>query len=254
MSFKMLSQKSIDAAQRSRESVTRRFSNLRPGDNTALIIEKLSHAVESGRSPTYVECGVFTGGAFMTIKDFLDSQGTPYSMYGVDSFEGFPAGVVNSHDHPENFLKQHSSGQISDLVLEMARSRTSGLSDASHLTGEYFRRDDLIEMHKERLAGQSSASIVVGAFSTSLDSLKCSEIDVLFLDCDLYESYLICLEKLFDRIVPGGAVVFDEVYSYKYPGARDAVFEFFESRMHLGSFEVYQHPAPFERWCFVRSM
>ena len=250
---KVATQSSLDDALRVRESVISKYSDLRPGDNTMLIIEKLDLAIERGRSPTYVECGVFTGSAFMTIKEFLDEKGCEYRMYGVDSFEGFPAGVVNSHDHPSNFLTQHSAGQISDLDLEMAKSRTADLSDTSHLTGEYFRRDDLIELHRSRLSGQEKAQVVVGAFSVSLDSLDCPEIDVLFLDCDLYESYKICLEKLFDRIAPGGVVVFDEVYSYKYPGARDAVFEFFEGKSHLGHFEVYKNPAPFERWCFVRS-
>ena len=57
---------------------------------------------------------------------------------------------------------------------------------------------------------------------------------------------------LYDRVTPGGVIVFDEVYSYKYPGARDAVDEFFAARQDEGSFEVYEHPSPFERWCFVR--
>lgn len=253
MSFKMLSQRSIDAAQRAKNATVEKYENLNPGDNTALIIDLLERSIASGRSPVYVECGVFTGSAFMTIKEHLDQSGSDYRMFGVDSFEGFPAGVVNEHDHPENFLKQHREGKINDALLSYARSRTADLTDISHLTGEYFRRDDLIEMHKQRLAGQSKAEIVVGPFSQSLAALDCQEIDVLFLDCDLYESYKVCLEILFDRIVPGGAVVFDEVYSYKYPGARDAVLDFFSTRSGEGEFEVYEYPTPFERWCFVRS-
>jgi len=253
MNHKSLTAEEIAAAKIARESTVQKYSNLRPGDNIDLIISKLSAAISRGREPVYVECGVFTGNAFMAIKSHLDATAPKYKMFGVDSFEGFPTGIVDHRDHPMNFLAQHVDGQISDSVLEMAKARTSDLEDVSHLTCEYFRRDDLIEMHTSRLSGQDMAKVVVGPFSTSLDSLDCHEIDVLFLDCDLYESYKICLEKLFDRIVPGGAVVFDEVYSYKYPGARDAVMEFFSDKKHLGEFEVFSHPAPFERWCFVRN-
>ena len=253
MVHRRLTSEETEAARIAKSAAVQRHGNLRPGDNVDLLVSKLTEAASKGRPPVYVECGVFTGSAFMAVKEHLDAVASDYRMFGVDSFEGFPTGVVDHHDHPENFLTQHRAGQISDACLEMAKARTSDFTDVSHLTCEYFRRDDLISMHMERLSGQDRARVVVGAFSASLDSLACDEIDVLFLDCDLYESYKICLEKLFDRIVPGGVVVFDEVYSYKYPGARDAVMEFFSDKMHLGRFEVFTHPEPFERWCFVRN-
>ena len=52
----------------------------------------------------------------------------------------------------------------------------------------------------------------------------------LFLDCDLYESYMLCLEKLYCKVKKGGAIIFDEYYSLKYPDARIAVNEYFEKK------------------------
>ena len=252
MNLKKMQEGAVQASRAAKESAATKFPSLTPGSNVDLIVSHLVQQISEGKKPTYVECGVFTGNAFMSVKEFLDQTGSDYRMFGVDSFEGFPTGVVNEHDHPKNFIEQHGSKKISDLALEMARQRTKDFTDTSHLTGEYFRRDDLIDLHRERLAGQDKAKIVVGPFSDSLRTFDCDQIDLLFLDCDLYESYKVCLEMLYDRVTPGGVIVFDEVYSYKYPGARDAVDEFFAARQDEGSFEVYEHPSPFERWCFVR--
>ena len=66
----------------------------------------------------------------------------------------------------------------------------------------------------------------------------------------MYESYLECLNKLYENIVVGGSIIFDEYYSHKYPGARIAVNEFFENKE--GYFEKYITPDGFERWCFIK--
>ncbi|MCY0151814.1 TylF/MycF family methyltransferase [Hoeflea alexandrii] len=49
----------------------------------------------------------------------------------------------------------------------------------------------------------------------------------MFIDCDIYESHLDCLNVLYDQLVPGGIVVFDDYAEPKWPGASRAVDEFF---------------------------
>ena len=50
---------------------------------------------------------------------------------------------------------------------------------------------------------------------------------MLHLDCDLYESYKISLTNLYDKVVAGGIIMFDEYDDQRWPGARRAIDEFF---------------------------
>ena len=77
------------------------------------------------------------------------------------------------------------------------------------------------------------------------------KIDILHLDCDLYQSYLDSLNGIYKNINNGGVVIFDEYYSLKYPGARIAVDEFF-SNHKSDCFEKYITEDSFERWCVVK--
>jgi hypothetical protein len=55
-----------------------------------------------------------------------------------------------------------------------------------------------------------------------------SKIAILRLDTDWYESTKIELEALYDRVVPGGLIIFDDYYHWE--GQRRAVDNFFQER------------------------
>ena len=92
-------------------------------------------------------------------------------------------------------------------------------------------------------------SLVKGAFSKTLSEFD-NDIAVLFLDCDLYKSYVECLQTLYPLVISGGVIIFDEYYSLKYPGPRVAVDYFFHDK--AGHFEWYNTSEGFERWCFIK--
>ncbi|KKL09555.1 hypothetical protein LCGC14_2564670, partial [marine sediment metagenome] len=128
-----------------------------------------------------------------------------------------------------------------------ALSRTNNFIDEKHLTMGYFcDSGDIFNIAKN----YENVRIIKGKFSETLKQFD-DKISVLFLDCDLYQSYTDCLCELFPKISSGGSVVFDEYYSLKYPGARFAVNKFFRDKS--GTFEVYYSPNGFERVCFVKS-
>ena len=64
------------------------------------------------------------------------------------------------------------------------------------------------------------------------------EIALLRLDGDLYESTVVCLENLYDAVVPGGFIIIDD-YGY-LEGCRRAVNEFFSIRKPLKFQQVDQ--------------
>jgi hypothetical protein len=72
--------------------------------------------------------------------------------------------------------------------------------------------------------------VVKGWFQESLakNADAIGPIAVLRLDGDFYASTRVCLEELYDHVVPGGVVIIDD-YGV-FPGCRRATDEFFEER------------------------
>jgi len=86
---------------------------------------------------------------------------------------------------------------------------------------------------------QNKVRLVKDFFDNTLPHYEGS-IAILHLDCDLYGSYKVALECLYENVVPGGVIMFDEYENATFPGARRAIDEFFadkEERVlkhHLG--------------------
>jgi O-methyltransferase len=71
-------------------------------------------------------------------------------------------------------------------------------------------------------------TLVKGYFEETLSAWGDRQFSVVHIDCDLYQSYLTCLDFFYPRMVPGGHIVFDE-YDFiadVYPGAQKAIDEF----------------------------
>ncbi len=85
--------------------------------------------------------------------------------------------------------------------------------------------------------------LVKGFFNESLVKYDNNPIALLHLDCDLYESYKICLEYLWPKVAEGGMVLFDEYKTPSaikhFPGASKAIDEYFgelKKRIKLNEF------------------
>lgn len=216
---------------------------LNAGNNVNLICEKL-YTNPSLRG-SYVECGVFQGNTLLTIAEFLRSIKQDRKIIGFDTFGGFPA-VLDYRDRPMFFTELLRQNLITQEHFEKARERTKNFTDESHLSTEYFM--DVGSLFN-LAADYKNIELVKGSFQDTLPKYK-EDIALLFIDCDLYKSYLECLNNLYDQIVIGGIVVFDEYYSHKYPGARWAVEEFFADKH--GHFEKQTTEDGFERVCFIK--
>jgi hypothetical protein len=80
----------------------------------------------------------------------------------------------------------------------------------------------------QRLGVLEDVEFVKGLFQETLPVNRIGEIAVLHIDGDWYESVKVCLESLYDKVVPDGVIQLDD-YGY-WKGARKAVDEFFEQR------------------------
>ena len=247
------SQKQLDLFLTIKNKCYENFDDLTIVNNIFLIFNKLLENKDKGGR--YLECGVFRGGTLIPVINFIKSEigMFKWDVIGVDTFSGFPSSKEHHpNDLPSKFTELYRDNLITKEHFEKAKIRTNNLKDISHLETEYFDYD-FSSLFK--FCDKNGASLIKGKFENVLSSLsKALEIDdklnILYIDCDLYESYLECLNNLYDNVVDGGSIIFDEYYSHKYPGARIAVNEFFENKK--GYFEKYKTPEGFERWCFVK--
>lgn len=151
-----------------------------------------------------VECGVSIGhGAllFLLMSEYL---GVPRTYYGFDSFEGLP--YPSEQDGVTPIKSKGYWSNPPATVLKVLRD--------GRLPEEVI---------------QERVRLVKGWFSDTVAQYD-GRIALLHLDCDLYDSYKTCLEALYDKVAPGGVIMFDEYADERWTGARKAIDEFFAGK------------------------
>ena len=151
-----------------------------------------------------VECGVWKGGMSAGIASVLGPQRTYYLF---DSFEGLPP--AQPIDGASAIAWQHATDK-------------PGYYDNCSAGEEHARR--------AMTAAQARAvHIVKGWFSDTVPAFTSNEpIAILRLDGDWYESTMICLSHLFDKVAPGGVIILDDYYSWD--GCSKATHDFLSQR------------------------
>jgi hypothetical protein len=144
-----------------------------------------------------VECGVAKGGCLALMS--LLSAGKR-QVWGFDSFEAMPAQSPEDEGDGECWVGVDVSGGLGEARRTL---------DALHVEGDWVR-------------------LVPGWFEDTLPKTEIGPIAVLRLDNDWYASTKFCLERLYDRVANGGAVVVDDYHTFV--GCRKAVDEFRAAR------------------------
>lgn len=154
-----------------------------------------------------VECGLGQGYSFAKLAEV--GYASRKKLWGFDSFEGFPK--PSAEDISAYVVK---AGDWGDVNLEMVTSKILALVPEAYLA--------------------ESIKLVPGFFADSLPSAPITQIAFLHLDGDLYQSYVDCFEVLYDKVVPGGIIAFDECLNgieyAKYPGGCTAICEFLTAK------------------------
>ena len=87
----------------------------------------------------------------------------------------------------------------------------------------------LSELHLfEQLKIGDQVQFTKGLFQDTLPASDVSQIALLHIDGDWYESVKTCLDNLYDKVAPGGIIQIDDYGDWK--GARKATDEFFGRR------------------------
>jgi O-methyltransferase len=151
----------------------------------------------------FVECGVFMGGCVMMMAEMCkrrDLAGTR-RVFALDTFNGFP--------------------RVDDVLDVDVRT---GEKMSNKPFKEFFERSAT----NMRSVGFDRLNIVRGDVLETIPTLDLTQIAILRLDTDTYDTTRFELEQLYDRVSGGGVVIIDD-YAYT-PGCRKAVDEFIADR------------------------
>lgn len=152
-----------------------------------------------------VECGVWNGGTAALLAATATRSPQKRTVWLLDSFEGFPASTEKDGvSLRDNLVAKDFTGKIVGNVQKV--------EEVLRLVG----------------ADMGQVKILPGWFKDTLLSVTSEKIALLNIDADWYASVKEVLEALYDRVVPGGFVSFDD-YGF-WPGCRAAVDEFVAAR------------------------
>jgi O-methyltransferase len=156
----------------------------------------------------FVECGVWKGGAagVMARAAQRDRQ-----IWLFDSFEGLPEPGEKDGARAVEYSGAKSSGKL--VPIDKC---VGPLEDVQKLL---FM---ILQVEKENV------HLEQGWFQDTLPRArqKMGQIALLRLDADWYESTKFALEQLYENVVPGGYIIFDDYGCWE--GCKKAVDEFFQ--------------------------
>lgn len=184
---------------------------IRPFFSTDLRLMRQLYCLQqtSNLSEAVAECGVGSGYsmayALSAMKELKDKR--KYHVF--DTFEGFP--YIHDEDL-KNLPEERKS------VSVVGRYAEWGIEDIRKIA--------------KSVSSLERTSFFKGRFEETLPILPEEQrYSFVFLDCDLYQSYLTSLEHLYPRVVDGGIILFDEYeHTTDWPGARKAIDEFFADK------------------------
>lgn len=162
-----------------------------------------------------VECGVFKGSGLLTWLKLLNIY-EPHSIKKVVGFDFFDPGFVD--DMPDGVDKQ-TMKQVFDRVKDLDLNDVSLEGIRNKILNAGFG-EDKFELIKGDIKTTSQEYVI---------KRPGMRISVLYLDMDLYEPTYFALQMLWNNVVPGGVVVFDE-YAYHSWSESDAADEFVKQK------------------------
>lgn len=170
-----------------------------------------------------VELGVFKGGSliqFATFKELLENEGSR-KIIGFDIFGEFPEATTVESD--KNFIEK------------FAKLETKG---------EFLTREELLKSFENKGIGnieliQGDIRETVPLYVKNHPELR---ISLLHIDTDVYEPAKVGLEELYDRVVKGGVIVFDDFATVE--GETIAIEEFFRDKDYIIKKMSLSHTKP----------
>jgi O-methyltransferase len=135
-----------------------------------------------------VECGTFKGDMAWVVLQTIGAERIP-RFWLFDSFEGFSPDFSSAEDFPDN----------------------PGFLDFANW---FYREAGLYEYVRDRFASFANVKVVKGFLPEAIDAAGPERIGFLHIDLNSPRAEIAVLERLFDRVLPGEVIVFDD-YGWK---------------------------------------
>jgi Macrocin-O-methyltransferase (TylF) len=174
-----------------------------------------------------VECGVFVGGGIMTwlhCSSILEPYNHTRKIIGFDTFSGFPE--IDKSDT--------ATGKSEHLHVGGLAVPGSMKDELTHLVSIHKKNSPLSHINKVELIEGDACETIPDYVENNPHLL----ISLLYLDFDIYKPTKAALKHLFNRVVKGGIVAFDELNCKQYPGETIAMMEAFD----LATVELKRFP------------
>ena len=174
------------------------------------VLWDLANEYAKNKKPgAFVEAGVWRGGCAGILSHISKKYGYKNRLFFFDSFEGLPQPSSKDGKNAEIFADKNNKGVL--------RSIKKLIAEDIYIKSLLF---DILKIDK------SKVKIVKGWFQKTLPKYKkiTGPIGILRLDGDWYESTKVCLENLYDLVLPGGYIIIDDYYFWD--GCKKAVDEF----------------------------
>lgn len=190
--------------------------------NKHLLMESVRYVYKNNIPGDIVECGVWRGGMMQIVARTLISEAQNDSdpsnlrkLWLFDTFEGMPA---PSHELDRDMYKgEHASAK-------MKREPKIG-PNGTHTIWCLADLEDVVNGMKLTDYPSSHVNYVKGLVEETLPNSSLKKISILRVDTDWYSSTKHILKSLYEKVVSGGVIIFDDYESWE--GARTAVNEFF---------------------------
>jgi hypothetical protein len=151
-----------------------------------------------------VETGVYKGTSlirWLTFRNLLENENSR-TVIGFDTFDSFPeTNFKDDKKYRENFINQAGDKSIPLSELEKVLAHKK-LNNYKLVKGDILK-----------------------TLPKYFEENPHSKIAMLHIDTDIYEPAKVALEQLWNRIVKGGIVIFDDYGTF--PGETKAVDDFF---------------------------
>jgi len=170
----------------------------------------------------FVECGVAAGAQIIAMR-----YGAPNKLiHAFDSFEGIP--MPSNRDNQMPGIKYFTEEERLLLPNPGEQDlKTTGMTSVSV--------DDFKKHMIDSGAGLENLEIHKGWFEETMPVNEVGDIAILRLDGDLYNSTMVCLSFLFDKVIKGGCVIVDDI---ELKGSRTACEDYFRT---IGYTPKYQY-------------
>jgi len=153
----------------------------------------------------FVECGVFKGDRASLLAKVTDFGRQRKTFYLYDSFAGFSPDYSSADDFPDS----------------------PGFFDFAH---KLFSEPGLFEEVTRRFSAYPNVRIVRGVLPDVLAETAPDKISFMHMDLNSPRASVACLEVLFDRMIPGGMIIFDDYGWYAYRREKELADVFMAAR------------------------